>query len=389
MHKPARRAREFGEALKGLSGPALLRSVGRTCRSKVGRFCGRLVPHYARAIFERFDHRARNVVVIAQEEARRVEREAIGSEHVLIGVGVSDASLMGMAPSDLRALVDSLFGRGSAPSPHPMPFTPEAQRALELAVEEAAFRGDDMVRPAHVLLTLLATDQRIHRVFAALERDVDEVSRRAEAAAERAPTTPSDPLESLRLGHPVMVTLGDGHPLGDLGNRRTDARLLEAILAAGGRAAGLLRRHGVDESALDALRNDNAGHRDRDDPDDSDEDAIGARRPLPETRESLLRPAPWTEIVALGGDTHFRVIAELGTWPIEDADVDESRDGRVAITLYERIPAADEQGGRFRFDVGFPYHFDVTLTAPLGGRELFDGFTGRTHKLSPRRDVLD
>ena len=345
--------------------------------------------HYARAIFERFDHRARNVVVVAQEEARRVEREAIGSEHVLIGVGVSDASLIGMAPSDLRALVDSMFGRGSAPSPHPMPFTPEAQRALERSVEEAAYLGHDAVRPAHVLLALLANDRRIHKVFAALERDVGEVSRLATAAAQRTPATPSDPLESLSLGHPVMVTLGDGHPIGDLGNRRADTRLLKAILAAGGPAAHLLRRHGIDESALEALRDDHSGDRERDDPDDAGADATGARRPLPDTRESLLRPAPWAEIVALGGDTRFRVFAELGTWPIEDADVDESQDGQVAITLYERIPPADQQGCRVRFDVGFPYYFDVTLTARLRGRELFDGFTGRTHKLSSRRDLLD
>lgn len=46
---------------------------------------------------------------------------------------------------------------------------------------------------------------------------------------------------------------------------------------------------------------------------------------------------PWVEIVPLGGNTRFRVIAELEDWPIEAADVDESCEGRVAITLYEHI----------------------------------------------------
>ncbi len=51
-----------------------------------------------------------------------------------------------------------------------------------------------------------------------------------------------------------MVTLGNGQPIGDIGNRRTDTRLLEAILMPDGPAARLLRRHGIDKSALEAFR---------------------------------------------------------------------------------------------------------------------------------------
>jgi ATP-dependent Clp protease ATP-binding subunit ClpA len=140
------------------------------------------------------------------------------------------------------------------PSPEHMPFTATATKVLELAVAEARYRGQDTVRPAHLLLVLLRVDDRARSVVEALGRPPDEVRERAEAACEQPPTrAPSDVHQALREGHPVAVTLGDALEIGDLGNPRTDARVLLAVLAADGRAAELLRDHGVDEDVIRGL----------------------------------------------------------------------------------------------------------------------------------------
>jgi len=194
---------------------------------------------------------------MAQEEARSLRHAAIGGEHLILGISDQDASLFNVRLDALRNLVIELFGKGSELSPASMPFTSTATRSLELAVEEAVVRGHQHVQPAHLLLALLREDERARAVVEALGRPVGEVIDLAEAASARPPSrVPENIFDALREGHPVTVSLGDGLPVGDLGNPRSDGRVLLAMLAANGRAAKLLREHGLDESAVRRLHPD-------------------------------------------------------------------------------------------------------------------------------------
>lgn len=205
-------------------------------------------------VFERFEESTRVVVVTAQEEARALQHEAIGGEHLILGISEQDPILFNVRIDALRNQVIDLFGRGNAPLVSTMPFTPTATRSLELAVEEALSRGHERVRPAHLLVALLREDEHARAVVQASGRSVEAVVDLAEAASGRSPTrAPQDVHQAPRQGYPVTVSLGDGLPVGDLGHPRTDARILRAMLAADGKAAKLLRKHGVDEATVRQL----------------------------------------------------------------------------------------------------------------------------------------
>ncbi len=209
-------------------------------------------------MFERFDESARNAVVTAHEAARELGHTAIGGEHLLVGVSVQDGALLNVRVDALRSQVVELFGTGDGSTGAGMAFTPSAKASLELAAEEAADHGHGTVRPAHLLLALLRTDERARTVAEALGRPLSEIYRIVQARAAKIPSLALPTDDALRMGHPVTVTLGDELPVGALGNRRADARVLAAMLVADGPAAKLLRAHGVEEGALKALRSDYA-----------------------------------------------------------------------------------------------------------------------------------
>jgi len=95
-------------------------------------------------MFERFTDRARRVVVLAQEEARMLNHNYIGTEHILLGLihegeGVAAKGLesLGISLEGVRAQVEEIIGQGQqAPSGH-IPFTPRAKKVLELSLREA------------------------------------------------------------------------------------------------------------------------------------------------------------------------------------------------------------------------------------------------------------
>jgi ATP-dependent Clp protease ATP-binding subunit ClpA len=113
-------------------------------------------------MFEKFTDRARRVVVLSQEEARRLDHDYIGTEHILLGLlgedeGVAAAALAasGVTLEAARARVEQEVGRGdSTPSGH-IPFTPSAKRLLELALRQSLALGHGYIGTEHVLLGLL------------------------------------------------------------------------------------------------------------------------------------------------------------------------------------------------------------------------------------------
>jgi ATP-dependent Clp protease ATP-binding subunit ClpC len=113
-------------------------------------------------MFERFTDRARRVVVVAQEEARLLNHNYIGTEHLLLGLiregeGVAARVLdqLGISLEAVREKVETIIGEGdAAPSGH-IPFTPRAKKVLELSLREALQLGHNYIGTEHVLLGLV------------------------------------------------------------------------------------------------------------------------------------------------------------------------------------------------------------------------------------------
>jgi ATP-dependent Clp protease ATP-binding subunit ClpC len=115
-----------------------------------------------REMFERFTDRARRVVVLAQEEARMLNHNYIGTEHILLGLihegeGVAAKALESMSISlqGVRDQVQEIIGKGqTAPAGH-IPFTPRAKKVLELSLREALQLGHNYIGTEHILLGLI------------------------------------------------------------------------------------------------------------------------------------------------------------------------------------------------------------------------------------------
>src|ERR1700712_2233917 len=133
-------------------------------------------------MFERFTDRARRVVVLAQEEARMLSHNYIGTEHILLGLihegeGVAAKALesLGISLEAVRAQVEEIIGQGQqAPSGH-IPFTPRAKKVLELSLREALQLGHNYIGTEHILLGLIregegVAAQVLHKLGADLNR---------------------------------------------------------------------------------------------------------------------------------------------------------------------------------------------------------------------------
>ena len=113
-------------------------------------------------MFERFTDRARRVMVLAQEEARILHHDHIGTEHVLLGLiregeGVAAKALesLGISLEAVRQQVGGITGQGQqAPSGH-IPFTPRAKKVLELSLREALQLGHNYIGTEHILLGMI------------------------------------------------------------------------------------------------------------------------------------------------------------------------------------------------------------------------------------------
>jgi ATP-dependent Clp protease ATP-binding subunit ClpC len=110
-------------------------------------------------MFERFTERARQVVVLAQDEARAMRHDYIGTEHLLLGLLREEEGLgarvlggLGIEIDAVRAVVRTRIGEGEAESAGQIPFTPHAKETLELSLREALSLGHKYIGTEHVLL---------------------------------------------------------------------------------------------------------------------------------------------------------------------------------------------------------------------------------------------
>jgi ATP-dependent Clp protease ATP-binding subunit ClpA len=134
-------------------------------------------------VFERFTDRAHRVVVLAQEEARRLNHNYLGTEHILLGLvgegeGVAARALesLGISLQAVRQQVEEIIGQGQqAPSGH-IPFTPRAKKVLELASREALQLGHNYVGTEHILLGLVREGEGVAaQVLVKLGADLNRV----------------------------------------------------------------------------------------------------------------------------------------------------------------------------------------------------------------------
>ena len=134
-------------------------------------------------MFERFTDRARRVVVLAQEEARMLNHNYIGTEHILLGLihegeGVAAKALesLGISLESVRGQVEEIIGQGQqAPSGH-IPFTPRAKKVLELSLREALQLGHNYIGTEHILLGLIREGEGVAaQVLVKLGADLNRV----------------------------------------------------------------------------------------------------------------------------------------------------------------------------------------------------------------------
>jgi ATP-dependent Clp protease ATP-binding subunit ClpC len=119
-------------------------------------------------MFEYFSDKAIKVVMLSQEEARRLGHNFVGTEQLLLGIlgeGTSVAAKLlsdrGITLEDARQEVEAIIGRGSGMMPPEIPFTPRAKRVFESALKEGRQLGDNYINPEHILLGLLADGEGV------------------------------------------------------------------------------------------------------------------------------------------------------------------------------------------------------------------------------------
>jgi ATP-dependent Clp protease ATP-binding subunit ClpC len=159
-------------------------------------------------MFERFTDRARRVVVLAQEEARALNHDYIGTEHLLLGLihegeGVAASALgaLGISLDAVRQKVEEFTpGGAEAPSGH-IPFTPRAKKVLELSLRESLQLGHDYIGTEHILLGLIReADGVAAQALVSLGADLNRVRQQVIALAGSASRVAGE-----RRPHPRMA----------------------------------------------------------------------------------------------------------------------------------------------------------------------------------------
>jgi len=171
-------------------------------------------------MFERFTDRARRVVVLAQEEARMLNHNYIGTEHILLGLihegeGVAAKALesMGISQEGVRAQVIEIIGEGQqSPTGH-IPFTPRAKKVLELSLREALQLGHNYIGTEHILLGLIregegVAAQVLTKLGADLNRVRQQVIQLVSGYQGKEPISAGGPAEGAPAGSAILDQFG-------------------------------------------------------------------------------------------------------------------------------------------------------------------------------------
>ena len=134
-------------------------------------------------MFERFTERARQVVVLAQSEARALKHNYIGTEHILLGLLREEEGLaarvlssLGITVEEVRAQIVRVVGEGDEVTAGQIPFTPRAKKVLELSLREALSVGDNYIDTEHILLGVVRENEGVaSRILFDLDADAAKI----------------------------------------------------------------------------------------------------------------------------------------------------------------------------------------------------------------------
>jgi ATP-dependent Clp protease ATP-binding subunit ClpC len=221
-------------------------------------------------MFERFTDRARRVVVLAQEEARMLNHNYIGTEHILLGLihegeGVAAKALesLGIALEGVRQQVEEIIGQGQqAPSGH-IPFTPRAKKVLELSLREALQLGHNYIGTEHILLGLIREGEGVAaQVLVKLGADLNRVRQQvlqllsgyqgkepAEAAG-RGEGTPSSSLVLDQFGRNLTASAREGKLDPVIGREKEIERVMQVLSRRTKNNPVLIGEPGVGKTAV-------------------------------------------------------------------------------------------------------------------------------------------
>jgi ATP-dependent Clp protease ATP-binding subunit ClpC len=162
-------------------------------------------------MFERFTERARQVVVLAQEEARGLKHNYIGTEHLLLGLlreeeGIAAQVLITLEVTldEVRIQVAQIVGTGDEAAAGQIPFTPRAKKVLELALREALSLGHNYIGTEHILLGLIKENEGVAaRILLEFDADSEkirnEIMRKLTGSARRTPVPQSEQKKRIKL----------------------------------------------------------------------------------------------------------------------------------------------------------------------------------------------
>ena len=219
-------------------------------------------------MFERFTDRARRVVVLAQEEARMLNHNYIGTEHILLGLihegeGVAAKALesLGISLEAVRQQVEEIIGQGQqAPSGH-IPFTPRAKKVLELSLREALQLGHNYIGTEHILLGLIREGEGVAaQVLVKLGADLNKVRQQviqllngyqAKEPVGNAPEgTPSTSLVLDQFGRNLTQAAREGKLDPVIGREKEIERLMQVLSRRTKNNPVLIGEPGVGKTAV-------------------------------------------------------------------------------------------------------------------------------------------
>jgi ATP-dependent Clp protease ATP-binding subunit ClpC len=219
-------------------------------------------------MFERFTDRARRVVVLAQEEARMLSHNYIGTEHILLGLihegdGIAAKALesLGVSLEAVRAQVEEIIGQGQqAPSGH-IPFTPRAKKVLELSLREALQLGHNYIGTEHILLGLIREGEGVAaQVLVKLGADLNKVRQQViqllngyqskEPAGAAAESTPSTSLVLDQFGRNLTQAAREGKLDPVIGREKEIERLMQVLSRRTKNNPVLIGEPGVGKTAV-------------------------------------------------------------------------------------------------------------------------------------------
>ena len=221
-------------------------------------------------MFERFTDRARRVVVLAQEEARMLNHNYIGTEHILLGLihegeGVAAKALesLGISLEAVRQQVEEIIGQGQqAPSGH-IPFTPRAKKVLELSLREALQLGHNYIGTEHILLGLIREGEGVAaQVLVKLGADLNRVRQQViqllsgyqgkEPATAGGPAegTPSSSLVLDQFGRNLTAAAREGQLDPVIGRAKEIERVMQVLSRRTKNNPVLIGEPGVGKTAI-------------------------------------------------------------------------------------------------------------------------------------------